>query len=75
MFEFTPWSYSPTDMCAVGQYHEDIENRVRQLIRELKAYGLCVPAYKVDEKLEEYNIDYVHLPQYLKDEIDALDVY
>ena len=76
MFEFTPFSFSPTDMCAVGQYHEDIESRVRQLIADLKQYGLCVPAYMVDDKLKEYNIDYPTLPGYLKDEIDnELEVY
>lgn len=77
MFEFTPFSFSPTDMCAVGQYQEEqLEKQISQLITDLKQYGLCVPAYMVDEKLKEYDIDYITLPQYLKDEIDdKLEVY
>lgn len=76
MFEFTPFSFSPTDMCAVGQYHEEMEFYVRQLIADLKQYGLCVPAYMVDDKLREYKIDYPSLPQNLKDLIDnELEVY
>jgi hypothetical protein len=53
----------------------ELENRVRAMIKELRYYGLCVPAYLVTQKLEEYGIPYDQLPQYLINEIDELEVY
>ena len=55
---------------------EEIEEKVRQLIADMKSYGLCVPAYKVSEAIDFYKIDYLALPQYLKNKIDdELEVY
>lgn len=64
-----------SNLSALGLVTEDVENRVRAMVQELKGYGLCVPAYLVTEKLDEYNIPYTELPQYLLDEIDELEVY
>ena len=63
------------NLSALGLVTEDIENRVHDMVQELKGYGLCVPAYLVTEKLDEYNIPYTELPQYLLDEIDTLEVF
>ena len=34
-----------------------------------------IPRWKVDNFLDEYNINYNELPQYLKDKLDEIDVY
>lgn len=63
------------NLSALGLLEEDIEERVHAMVQELRGYGLCVPAYLVTEKLQEYEIPYDQLPQYLIDEIDTLEVY
>lgn len=35
----------------------------------------CIPRWKIDNFLNEYNINYNELPQYLKDKLDEIDVY
>ena len=34
-----------------------------------------IPRWKIDNFLDEYNINYNELPQYLKDKLDEIDVY
>lgn len=63
------------NLSAVGMVENDLEDKIYAIVQELQGYGLCVPAWMVTEKLEEYNIDYPMLPQYLKDELDLLEVY
>lgn len=63
------------NLSALGLLEEDLAFKVHEMVNELKGYGLCVPSYLVTEKLQEYNIPYAQLPQYLIDEIDSLEVY
>ena len=73
-FEFNPLEVG-NPMTLGLMEEEELENRVRAMIKELKYYGLCVPSYLVTQKLEEYEIPYDQLPQYLINEIDELEVY
>ena len=74
-----PFAFNPLEVgnpMTLGLMEEtELENRVHAMLQELKYYGLCVPAYLVTQKLEEYGIAYDQLPQYLIDQIDELDVY
>lgn len=63
------------NLSALGLLEDDIEEKVHAMVQELQSYGLCVPAYLVTEKLQEYGIPYDQLPQYLIDEIDTLEVF
>lgn len=73
-----PFEFNPLEVgnpMTLGLMEEELEHRVHTMMQELRYYGLCVPAYIVTQKLEEYGIPYDQLPQYLIDEIDSLDVY
>ena len=63
------------NLSALGLLEEDMELCVREMVDELKGYGLCVPTELVTRKLEEYEIPYEMLPKYMKDMIDELDCY
>ena len=73
---FSPYPFEPTNLSAVGMIYDSLDAAIEDIIHECKTYGLCVPAYKVTESLERHEIDYMQLPQYLKDKIDnELEVY
>lgn len=64
------------NLSAIGMLENDMEQRVREMVSDLKyRYGLCVPAYIVTQELQEREIPYDRLPQYMVDIIDELDVY
>lgn len=50
----------------------DIASNIIDFVNENIYYS--VPRWKVDEFFKRNHIDYYELPQYLKDEIDRLDV-
>ena len=50
----------------------DIASNIYDFVNENIYYS--VPRWKVDNFLKQNHIDYFELPQYLKDEIDRLDV-
>ena len=69
-----PWEVG--NLSTIGMVEDDIENRVRDMVKDLKLrYGLCVPAYVVTEEMYDRGIPYEYLPQYIKDIIDELEVY
>ena len=73
---FSPAPFEPTNLSAIGMLEDDMENRIRDMVKDLKnKYGLCVPAYVVTEELQYREIPYERLPQYMVDIIDELDVY
>ena len=64
------------NLSALGMTEEEMENEVRDMVNDLKLrYGLCVPAYVVTEEMHDRRIPYEHLPQYMRNIIDELDVY
>ena len=50
----------------------DIVSNIIDFVNENIYYS--VPRWKVDEFFKHNHIDYYELPQYLKDEVDRLDV-
>ena len=73
---FYPEPFTVGNLSFIGMVEDDMENRVRDMVYDLKyKYGLCVPAYVVTEEMERREIPYEQLPGYMKDIIDELDVY
>ncbi len=64
-------------MNAVFSYCSWLENDISSnIIDFVNRYKYCsIPKWKVDAFLDEYNINYYELPQYLKDKLDEVDVY
>ena len=64
-------------MNTVFSYCSWVENDISSNIIDFvnKNRYKSIPKRKVDCFLREYRIDYFELPQYLKDELDKLDVY
>ena len=73
---FLPNPWEVGNFSTIGMLEEDMENRVREMVDELKyKYGLCLPAYIVTEEMQNRGIPYERLPQYMIDIIDELEVY
>lgn len=64
-------------MDAVFSYCSWLENDMSSNIINFvnKWQGKPVPKWKVDQFLRQEHIDYYSLPQYMKDELDKLNVY
>ena len=74
--DFFPNPFEVGNLSTVGMIEDAMEDRVRDMVSDLKyKYGLCVPAYIVTEEMQRREIPYEHLPQYMIDIIDELDVY
>ena len=65
-----PWI--PGDMMTMGLMEQEyLDQKIIDVIHDIRNnYGYYIPSSIIDEKLQEYNIDYPALPQYLKDKID-----
>lgn len=73
---FIPNPFEVGNLSTLGMIEDAMEDRVRDMVSDLKyKYGLCVPAYIVTEEMQIREIPYEHLPQYMIDIIDELDVY
>ena len=74
--DFFPNPFEVGNLSTVGMIEDAMEDRVRDMVSDLKyKYGLCVPVYIVTEEMQRREIPYEHLPQYMIDIIDELDVY
>lgn len=78
--DFYPNFFNPENiegtMSAIGCAENDLEDRVRTMVSDLKyQYGLCVPSWVVTEELQARNIPYELLPWRIKEIIDELEVY
>lgn len=74
--DFFPNPFEVGNLSTLGMIEDAMEDRVRNMVSDLKyKYGLCVPAYVVTEEMQNREIPYEQLPQYMKDIIDELDVY
>lgn len=74
--ELDPWI--PGDMMTMGLIEQEtIEQNVIDMIYDIRNnYGYIVPSSIITEKLNEFNIDYNLLPNYLKEKIDnSFDCY
>lgn len=60
-FSYRSWSENERGSNIIDFVHQNLGKRI--------------PIQKVDNFFKEYGINYPSLPQYLKDEIDKLDVY
>ena len=73
---FYPNPFEVGNLSTLGMIEDAMEDRVRDMVSDLKyKYGLCIPAYVVTEEMQRREIPYEHLPQYMIDMIDELDVY
>ena len=69
-----PWEVG--NLSTIGMVENDMENRVRDMVNDLKyQYGLCVPVYVVTNELNRREIPYDSLPLYMINMIDELEVY
>ena len=61
----------------VFSYCSWIENNIGSTIIDfVDEHKYCtIPYWKISNFLNEHNIDYNELPQYLKDKLDEIDVY
>lgn len=69
-WELDPWI--PTDMMTVGLVEQQIiEEKVIDMIDYIRSnYGYYISSEIIDTQLQERDIDYAGLPQYLKNKID-----
>lgn len=76
MITFGVTPFEPGNMLYVGIQEELIENVIDDFVERIVfcRRGICA-ASEVVEFLEENEIDYNLLPQYLKDKLDEIDVY
>ena len=75
--DFYPNPFEVGNLSTIGMLENEAEDRVNRMINDIRNnYGYYIPARIVDEKIEEYEIPYVALPQWLKDKIDdAFEVH
>lgn len=70
---FEPWIVG--DISTIGFAHELMESQVRDAIDYMRRnYGSSFSIDLFEKTLYDFDIDYVTLPQYLKDELDQFDV-
>lgn len=76
MITFGVTPFEPGNIMYVGIQEELIENVINDFVERITLYrrGVCASS-EVVEFLEENEIEYPLLPQYLKDKLDELDVY
>ncbi len=69
-WELDPWI--PGDMMTLGLAEQTIlENKVLDMIAYIRNnYGYFISSSVIDEQLKTRGIDYMKLPQYLKNKID-----
>lgn len=64
------------DFSTLSAWENDQESKVYDMIEmfEDKYKYKVITAYDVDAAMEHYGIDYPNLPQFLKDEIDTINI-
>jgi len=72
MFDWELNPLVPGDMMTLGLAEETVlENKVIDMIHYIRSnYGYFISSTVIDEQLAARDIDYVRLPQYLKNKID-----
>lgn len=76
MITFGTMDFQVGNMTFPAIQEELIENVINDFVERITLYrrGVCASS-EVVEFLEENEIEYPLLPQYLKDKLDELDVY
>lgn len=70
---FEPWVVG--DISTVGLVHELMESQVKDAIDYMRRnYGTSFSVDLFEKTLLDFDIDYMALPQYLKDELDQFNV-
>ena len=69
-WQLDPWI--PGDMMTLGLAEQEmLERKVYDMIDYIRStYGYFISSSVIDDQLEEREIDYARLPQYLKNKID-----
>ena len=71
--DLEPWIVG--DISTIGLFNELAESQVDDLVDYVRMnYGSCLTVDQLENAFDLFDIDYMQLPQYLKDRIDTFNV-